>query len=326
MYRINLKIYNMASINLYTTFENIKNIFSDYNCSIKRTIPISSISISSIENQAISYEKDSIIIEKFDKKHMKYDREKNIAFIFAKEEEIRFLDLVYIILPMFSNVLQRENKYLIHSSALKYNDDSSILLVGNANSGKTSLAYELIDKYDFKLISNDHSIIGIEDNRIKIYAGTKEIQMRVGAIKLYFPELYKKVLSENLVNISKDIWDQKIIINKYLNSDNISSYENDYSTVTDMYSLDICNDGNTYIRKKEPIDQLLFIYENISRIIKGTYNYITGFNYPMPSIENEEILQKLANNCKLMMENCNIYEGKGDIDAFSKKLVKKYGK
>ena len=220
---------------------------------------------------------------------------------------------------MFSKILSRKQKYLIHSSSLVHESDNSFILVGDANAGKTSLAYELMDKHNCRLISNDHSIIGIEDNKPMILGGTKDIQMRLGAIELYFPELYKKINIE-----SDNKWNQKIIVNDYIDKDLILSSKEDKAILSDIYSISTTSNGETFMRRKEKVDEFLFLYESLSRVIKGTYNYITGFDYPMPSMEDEKILYELSELCKKIIEHANVSDAKGSIDGLAKTLVKKY--
>ena len=93
-----------------------------------------------------------------------------------------------------------------------------------------------------------------------------------------------------------------------------------------MFSINTSNLGNTFIRRKDKIDQFLYLYESMSRIIKGTYNYITGFDYPMPSMEDEKILYELSNLCKMIVENANVYDSKGTVKELARELVKKYEK
>lgn len=64
----------------------------------------------------------------------------------------------------------------------------------------------------------------------------------------------------------------------------------------------------------------------MSRIIKGTYNYITGFDFPMPSVEDEKTLYELRNLCKIIVENANVYDSKGTVKGLAKELVRKYEK
>ena len=75
--------------------------------------------------------------------------------------------------------------YFVQSSVVKYDDTHSIMLLGDPNSGKTSMAYSLMKNYGYSLISNDNVLI----NSNKTICGTKDVQMRYGAIKLFFPEI-----------------------------------------------------------------------------------------------------------------------------------------
>ena len=317
IYEIKLKIKDYAVLNIYTSFESLKQKLISINNPLTRTIPITSTEISEIKNSDIKYF-DSILIQKKDKKFMEYDKKNNFAFLNVNEEELRFPDLTYISLSMFSSILERVDKYLLHSSSLQIDDDKAIVLVGDANAGKTSLAYQLMSRHNSKLISNDHSIIGVEDNKVKVLGGTKEIQMRIGAIELYFPELYEKI---NLT--CDDKWNKKIIVNEYIDDTLILPSDKDKIILSDIYSINTSNTSSSFIRKKDSVDEFLFLYENFSKIIKGTYNYIYGFNYPMPSMENDETLRKLSNMCNLIIENSNVFASKGSVSELAKTMVKR---
>ena len=174
-------------------------------------------------------------------------------------------------------------------------------------------------EYNCKLISNDHSIIGVEDGVPKILGGTKEIQMRLGAVELYFPELYKKIDVK-----CDDKWNKKLIVNDIIDSSLILNNTNDEAVLSDVFSINTSNSGNTYIRGKESIDQFLYLYESMSRIIKGSYNYITGFDFPMPSVEEEKTLYELSDLCKAIVEKSNVYDSKGTVKGLARELVRKY--
>lgn len=320
LYEIKLKIKDYATLNVYTTSNKIKNELIDTKSSIKRTIPITSVVHSNVEQNDIKY-LDSIIINDNNDKKMYYDKDCNVTTLYVNENELRFPDLIYISLSMFSKILSRTQKYLLHSSSLMHPSNNGFVLVGDANAGKTSLAYELISKHNCKLISNDHSIIGLEDGQPKILGGTKEIQMRLGAIELYFPELYQKI------NIDcKDKWNKKLVVNSIIDSTFILNDFEDKVVLSDIFSINTTSLGNSFIRQKSKIDEFLFLYESMSKIIKCTYNYITGFDYPMPSMEEEKTLYELSNLCKIIVEECNVSEAKGSINGLAKELVRKYEK
>lgn len=318
MYEIKLNIKKYATLNIYTTSEKLKNKLIDIKSSIKRTIPITDASWRLVNKDSINYY-DSIIINESCNKIMNYDKKYNTAILNIESDAIRFPDLVYISLSMFSKILAREQKYLLHSSSLIHPSNNSFVLVGEANAGKTSLGFELMAEHNCKLISNDHSIIGVEDGVPKILGGTKEIQMRLGAIELYFPELYKKIDIE-----CDDKWNKKLIVNDIIDSSLILNNTNDEAVLSDVFSINTSNSGNTFIREKDSIDQFLYLYESMSRIIKGTYNYITGFNFPMPSVEDEKTLYELSDLCKTIVEKSNVYDSKGTVKGLARELVRKY--
>ncbi len=320
IYEIKLNIKNYATLNIYTTSENLKNKLVDVKSSIKRTIPVTNASWRMVDKKDI-YFYDAIVINESCDKSMSYDIQNNVALLNIINDNIRFPDLVYIALSMFSKILARQQKYLLHSSSLISPSKNGFVLVGEANAGKTSLGFELMTNHNCRLISNDHSVIGIEDGVPKILGGTKEIQMRLGAIELYFPELYKNINIE-----CEDKWNKKIVVNDIIDSSLILNDANDNAVLSDVFSINTSNLGNTFIRQKDEIDQFLYLYESMSRIIKGTYNYITGFNYPMPSVEEEQTLYELSTMCKMIIENANVYDSKGTIKGLARELVKKYEK
>lgn len=320
IYEIKLNIKKYATLNIYTTSEKLKNKLIDIKSSIKRTIPITDASWKVVDKNNINFY-DSIIINESCNKSMTYDKENNMAILNVENNAIRFPDLVYISLSMFSKILARQQKYLLHSSSLVHPSNNGFVLVGEANVGKTSLGFELMTKHNCKLISNDHSVIGVEDGIPKILGGTKEIQMRLGAIELYFPELYKNIDIE-----CEDKWNKKLVVNDIIDSSLILNNTNDEAVLSDVFSINTSNSGNTFIREKESIDQFLYLYESMSRIIKGSYNYITGFDYPMPSVEDEKTLYELSNLCKTIVENSNVYDSKGTVKVLARELVRKYEK
>lgn len=320
IYEIKLNIKKYATLNIYTTSEKLKDKLIDIKSSIKRTIPITDASWESVDKNSINFY-DSIIINESCNKNMTYDKENNLAILNIETDAIRFPDLVYISLSMFSKILARQQKYLLHSSSLVHPSNNGFVLVGEANAGKTSLGFELMTEHNCKLISNDHSIIGVEDGIPKILGGTKEIQMRLGAIELYFPELYKNIDIE-----CEDKWNKKLVVNDIVDTSLILNNTNDEAVLSDVFSINTSNSGNTFIIEKDNIDQFLYLYESMSRIIKGTYNYITGFDFPMPSVEDEKTLYELRNLCKTIVENANVYDSKGTVKGLAKELVRKYEK
>ena len=111
IYEIKLKIKDYAELSIYTNSEKLKSKLTEANSSIMRTIPITSVTSSLVPVSNVNYS-DAIIINDGDKKSMHYDKEYNVSILTANENEIRFPDIVYIALSMFSKILARHEKYL----------------------------------------------------------------------------------------------------------------------------------------------------------------------------------------------------------------------
>ncbi len=317
MNKITLKISQYATIDIYTDIPSVVHWFSNDSSKIKKTIPITEIKMEIVDK--IDASTNCFLLMNGKKKFLDFDKESNIAQAVSAEETLRFPDLVYILLSMFSNILKNQNKYFIHSSVLKYNQDSSIMLIGDANSGKTSLAYQFMKNYHYPLISNDHVLVGFEDKHLVTYGGTKEMEMRGGMIKHSFPELHTYISTDES---DEKLWEQKIIINDYLLK---QGYQfDDYSIITDIYQISTVKGAHSFIKTKEKLDQLLYLYEQMTRVLKNNYGLITGFSYPMPSLETEENLIDLYNKISHILPSINVYIAKGSIEELPKEMVKKH--
>lgn len=315
MKKIELSILDLSKICIFTNLKSVYEIFEKNPDKILKTIPITDILIKDNE-QENDINENKIVIINSEQKKMIFDKNNNVAYMSANNENMRFPDLIYTILEMFVNDLLPKRKYLLHSSSLKYDDNKSFILTGDANSGKSSLAYKFMNDYKFQLISNDHTLLGLENDKLITLTGTKEIEMRVGILKQNFNSQFVRMN----INSDEDIWSKKIIVNDYINKELISS--NDKTYVTDIFQIDIISNGDTFIKEKDYIDQRLYLYEQLSKIIKATYNLITGFNYPLPSLETEVILNQLDVDVQTSLENTKIHIAKGTLDNLSKEMVK----
>ena len=313
MFQIKFKVENYAEINFYTDIEKVKDLILIESQKITKTIPITDIEVFHVDKSNINM-KDALIIKSGSEKKLEYDKDSNAAIV-SINDDLRLFDITYILLEMFENSLIRNKKYLVHSSALKYDDDKSILLLGDANAGKSSLAYSLMNDYGMKLISNDHTLVGFENNKLKTYAGTKLLEMRNGIILEKFPNLLDKVI----INKDNNIWNNKTIINKYIDKNLFSN--NDITHVTDVFQISVTNGGDAFLQTKDHYDQRLILYQRICDELKGNYNLILGFDYPMPSLESFEVLNSINNDIKGCLANTEVHIASGPIKQLTKKMV-----
>ena len=313
MFQISFKIANYSNVIIYTNIKEVKDLILNERTKIFKTIPITDFKVFNLNNLD-TIDENALIITKGNNKQLKYNKEKNIAKMYINDN-IRLFDITYVLLEMFENSLIRNKKYLVHSSALKYDDDKAILLLGDANAGKSSLAYSLMNDYGMKLVSNDHTLIGFEDKKLKTYAGTKLLEMRNGVILEKFPKLLDKIDIEK----DNDIWKKKIIINDYIDENLLS--KNDKAHVTDVFQINLTNGGNAFLQTKDYYDQRLILYQRICDELKGNYNLILGFDYPMPSLESFEILSDINNSIKDALDTTSVHIASGPIKQLTKKMV-----
>lgn len=246
------------------------------------------------------------------------DKENNNSFLSLQEEKLFFPDLVYLSMCMFANIFQHEQKYFLQASVVKYNEDSSIMFLGDPGAGKTTLAYLLALDTGCSLVSNDNVLVGIEDNNFKTYAGSHIVQMRLGAIKLFCDDLLDEI---SVPKNSKDDMDTKIYINQILSKKGFTFYDD--SVIKKIYFINTSKRSKTVIREKEDIDKTLMIYEHLTKQIRSNRYVLTSFDYPIPSYENEEYLQDRYDISKKIVENVEILEARGDIHKLVRKIEKR---
>ncbi len=307
MYKFKVSIGDIASVDIYTDIEKIKNKLLEGR-SLKKTIPAETKYYGKVEN--IENNDNLIIISKSKIQNYLLDRENNTASILTPEDSFFFPDLVYLTIGMLSNILQKKSMYFMQCSVVKYDNENSIMLIGDPNAGKTSLAYSLISKYGYSLVANDNALVKIDDRKFKTITGSKFMQMRYGAMKAYFPEIVPYINIDEK-DLGRDDWDIKVYINKYF--ENLGYKYDNESTVTDIYNISTYIDGNTYVREREYIDKVLYIYEHLTKQIRSSRYAITSFDHPLESFENEQYMDYRYQMAKTIVDSTTIFDAKGTI-------------
>jgi len=320
MREYSLKLNELGEITIYSDVDVIAEKLSERK-SIVKTIPVQ-IVYKGICNE-IGKKENCISVLKGDIKKVSIDVGKNAAQLITNSEYFFFPDLVYLAICMFANILQKKRCYFVQSSVVKYDDHHSVMFIGDPNSGKTTMAYSLIKNYGYSLISNDNAIIGMENDRLITITGTRNMQMRYGAIKTYFPEIIPHIQIKKS-DINRNDWDIKVYIDEYMKKNKYKYAEK--SIVTDIYNIKTYKEGSTYIREREKIDEILLIYEHLTKQIRSNRYVLYDYDYPIPSFESEEYMQDRYNIAKKICETVNVYDANGPVKELSRRIVKKYEK
>jgi len=313
-----ISINDISTLALYTNINSINTKMQNNIESLTKTIPAIVKYCGKVSS--ITEDRNYITILEFDKKIINVNKDTNTASLFSPQDNFFFPDFVYLAIGMFANDLQSKGYYFVQSSVVKYDDKHSIMLIGDPNAGKTSLAYSLMKNNNYKLISNDNVLVTMKDGNLLTCCGTKMVQMRYGGIKLYFPEILPYV-SVDEEDRKRDDWDIKLYIDKYLKERGFEF--SDDSIVTDIYNITTFKSGDTFIRKREKIDEILLIYEHLTKQIRSSRYALPGYEYPLPSFEDERYLKERYDLATKICDNTEVYDARGTIDELSKRLVKK---
>jgi len=269
-----------------------------------------------LENQDYVFYKDS------DTKFVSIDVEKNVSLLSLPKEKLFFPDIVYLIMCMFANKLQKENKFFMQSSVVA-NDDTSIMFVGNPNAGKTSLASKLLMTGNWSLVSNDNVLVSMENDKFISLAGTKNIQMRYGGIKRFFPSILSLIPQPEDLHL-RDEWDIKVYVDSFFKDFGISTI--DKTHITDIYFINTYQASELIIKEKEEIDQLLLIYEQLTKKIRSNRYVLTSFDYPVPSFEDIKYAEMRYQMAKEIVKTTNVSELRGCLDQAVLELRRKHEK
>lgn len=170
--------------------------------------------------------------------------------------------LLYAALPFLEVLHQRKRVVTIHAAAVESNG-KAILLLGKAGAGKTSLTLSLCRNHKARLIGNDIVKVGLVDEAVIAFAGSKYFFLRQESIKRNIPDLLSLFPKSE-----KDPWTHKI------------------HCLPDKLGIVVCTDpipikksyqvhvdetmDKLYVTKANKIDTGLHLNENMSRYIRGT--------------------------------------------------------
>lgn len=196
-----------------------------------------------------------------------------------------------------------------HSACIE-NNGKATLLIGEAGAGKTSLAINMCKSYNFSLISNDMTLIGMNRDKLEAFGGTKFINLRLDSVIQNMPYL-KYLFSNDL----KDGWNEKISllaseigINEQYNPVEIANIL--YVHTDNRFDKIVVTSGDSWRNN-------FLLYQNLSSHIRGqAATFIDKKGHPIsyiPSFDTKEIYNNRMKIIKYINENPNYYSVNGDI-------------
>ena len=194
-----------------------------------------------------------------------------------------------------------------HSACVEKNG-KALLIVGESGSGKTSLAINLCLKKGYSLVSNDMSLIGIENDELFVYWGTKFINLRLESVRSNMPELLELFRDKKL-----DAWLTKI---KVMPKDIGIFQSNGIFPINKVIYIHIDSRENLYISKGDTWRNNFLMYQNISSHITNQASSFVdknGHNIGyVPSFDSYSAYYERTKIIELINERC--YNVTGSID------------
>ena len=194
-----------------------------------------------------------------------------------------------------------------HSACVE-KDDSATLLIGEAGSGKTSLALNLCQNDNFSLISNDLTLIGLESNTLKAFGGTKFINLRRDSVKENMPSL-------NHLFQNEEGWSEKVnVLAKEIGLKETTTKKEIKNIIT------IHTDNrldNITIKKGDTWRNNFLLYQNLTSHIRGhAATFIDNLGHPIayiPSFDTEQTYNKRMDIINYINNSPNYYYISGNL-------------
>lgn len=229
--------------------------------------------------------------------------------------------LLYAALPFLEVIHQRQRVVTMHAAAVEL-DNEVILLLGKAGAGKTSLTLSLCRNHKARLIGNDIVKVGLANEQIKAYAGSKYFFLREESIKRNIPDLLSLFPQSE-----KDPWTHKIhCLPDRLGIDTCS----EQVPITKSYLVHVDETmDELYTTSADKMDTRLYLNENMSRYIRGTAIALFGddsrFMGYVPSLDTPEFFYMRTGLTETLISTTKMMYLSGNLQDTCQHIVKENG-
>lgn len=244
--------------------------------------------------------------------------EMHINYPFEKLNESILLYMGY---HFFEKQFGEKGMCSCHSACVEKNGNAT-LLIGEAGAGKTSLAINLCKNYDFSLISNDLTLIGLDsDNKLKTFGGTKFINLRLDSVNQNMPYL-SYLFSDGI----KDSWSDKVSV--CANEIGIQEQYNICEIKNILYVHTDNRIKNILIKPGDSWRNNFLLYQNLSSHIRGqAATFIDKNGHPIsyiPSFDTNQIYDNRMKIIKYIDDSPNYYSVNGNLKCILNFIVSLY--
>lgn len=196
--------------------------------------------------------------------------------------------LAKFISQIFAKLLIENDYHLVQAACVAKNN-KALLIVGDFGQGKTSLSFELFNKYDCNFISDNYVII----HKNKVIAGTKHLSFRQENIKYLNEQKQKSIFKKN----NRYFFPNDMIKREYPICGIITPHINS-------------DDNNIHIMSKE--ESTWYLYGKFSRILNGECILFNGI-MPSPILNNYNSSNKILSLVNNILNESSIHYLSSDI-------------
>lgn len=237
--------------------------------------------------------------------------EENRIFMEYPKEKLTPSNIFYMSRYLLEKELADQGKMTTHSACIEKNG-KAVLVLGEAGSGKTSLALNLCMREGYTLISNDQTVIGMKGEKLFAFEGTKFLNLRYSSIKENLPELVHIFGKDEVEN-----WAQKVTVQA---SDIGIEEQNNETEIDQVIQLHVDNrEKDVKETKGDNWRNNFLLYQNLTENIRNTNSTaVDKEGHPIgyvPSYDNEErynkrieVIDKINSNPKYRYLSGNLEE------------------
>lgn len=293
-------------VNIYSEFNNFIPRITNKESSYAKDIPGWKV-----DNLAKDLKCPSIYLLSSEQNEFYYEPDENRFVIKGNPED--FIDgqvLAYVAFWLSEGERQKQSVFTAHSSCFTV-ENKGVLLLGDGGSGKTAVALEMCKRYNCEFISNDLSIVehDIHNNKAFLVDGSKIVRLRQTTVQLNFPELIHLFTDRD-----SNPWTTKIPIQAKQLGLNVTNEKRKLDAVFTIH-LDSNPNQKTIFTKIDDIESQFCLYENLSRIVRGSaisvFDRNKGILGYMPSLDSKEIHQNRVNFINFLSKEMGIWSISG---------------
>ena len=251
------------------------------------------------------------------------DAENNFAVISTDKEELNIRDVNVLLSTIISKKLNLIGKSFLHCAVIEKNGEATVLL-GGMGAGKTSLAVYLCRYFNYRLLCNDHAIVGIENTDIPyVYSGTLKTTLRPGAVELVVPELTDYV-PKFMMN---DLWKTQFVLNEYFDALGIKT-TTEITEIKHIFFVKVDKNlscqCNKIFFKKNFSRPLLELHNYLGEFTRSNGKFLFGINEILPSFDDNATNNFRKKFSQCLIANANFYDVCGNINYVASSITKLY--